>query len=130
MSKQKGNKNWTQKEVEIVEDNVGFLPPIKIVEILAKHGFSRTEVAIKNYCTTRQISFSCEYDNLSLRKIANILGVSPNTAYRWYSSGQLPAKRINKHQLMVRFDDVRKFLKSRVFRAEFDRDGLNFFLNK
>lgn len=130
MPKQKGNKNWTQKEVEIVEDNVGFLPPVKIVEILAKHGFSRTEVAIKNYCTTRQISFTCEYDNLSLRKIANILGVSPSTTSAWHRSGKLPAKRDNKYQLMVKFDDVKKFLKSRVFKADFDRDGLNFFLGK
>lgn len=130
MSKQKGNKNWTQEEVEIVEDNVGFLPPIEIAKVLAKHGFRRTEVAVRKYCTARQISFACEYDNLSLRKIANILGVSLATTYRWYNSGQLPAKRINKYQLMVRFDDVEKFLKSRAFKAEFDQGGLNFFLNK
>lgn len=130
MSKQKSNKNWTQKEVEIVEDNAGFLPPAKIVEILTKNGFNRTEIAVKNYCTKRGISYACHYDNLSLRKIANILGVSPSTTSAWHTSGKLPAKRDNKYQLMVKFDDVKKFLKSRVFKADFDREGLNFFLGK
>ena len=33
MSKQKGNRNWTEKEIEILEENLGFKPPSEIVKI-------------------------------------------------------------------------------------------------
>jgi hypothetical protein len=128
MVKQKGNKNWSKKEQEILDEHLGFKPPSEIVKILARHGFHRTEEAIKNRCTSSNISFACHYDNLSLRKIAELLKVSPCTTHNWYHSGQLPGKKRNRYQVMVRYDDVRNFLKSRKFRTEFDPDGLNFFL--
>lgn len=128
MVKQKGNKNWSEKEKEILEDNLGFETPSEIVKILAKHGFTRTEEAVKNRCTSSNTSFACHYDNFSLRKIAAILKVSCCTTGNWYRSGQLKGKKDNKYQVRVRYDDVRKFLKSHKFRCKFDPDGLNFFL--
>lgn len=130
MSKQKGNRNWTEKEIEILEENLGFKPPAEIVKILARHGFNRTEEAVKNRCTASNISFACHYDNLSLRKIATLLKVSPCTTYHWYRSGKLPGKKKNRYQVMVRYDDVREFLMSRNFRTKFDPEGLNFFLGE
>lgn len=126
--KQKGNKNWTQNEIDIVDGNIGFLPLKEIVKILSKNGFSRTEMAIRVHCKTRNISIVCQYDNFSLRQIANILGITPAATFYWYKTEQLPAKRINEYQLMVKFEDVKKFLGSRTFKAKFNEDGLNFFL--
>jgi transposase len=130
MSKQKGNKNWTTKEIEIVEENAGFIPPTKIVQVLNKHGFYRTEIAIKNYCITHNISFACQYDNISLRKLAKILGVSSSTSSYWYKSGQLPTYKYKSRQMMVRFKDVQNFLKSRTFKTNFNKEGINFFLGE
>lgn len=128
MPRQKGNKDWSEKEQEILDENLGFVPPSQIVKILARHGFNRTEQAIKNRCTSSNISFACHYDNFSLRKIAELLKVSASATGNWYRSGQLPGKKDNKYQVMVRYDDIRKFLKSRKFKTKFDPDGLNFFL--
>lgn len=130
MSKQKGNKNWTAKEIEIVEESAGLMPPAKTVQILNKHGFHRTEIAVKNYYRIHSISFACQYDNISLRKLAKILGISHSTSSYWYRSGQLSARKYKSHQMMVKFKDVQVFLKSRTFKANFNKEGINFFLGE
>jgi transposase len=130
MAKQKGNKNWTTEEQEILDENIGFMPPSEIAKILSERGFSRTEVAIKNRCSSSSVSFACDYDNLSLRKIANLLKIRTHSVSNWYTSGWLPGKKNNRCQVVVQYKDVRKFLKSRKFRCKFDPDGLNFFLGE
>lgn len=130
MARQKGDKSWSQKEIEIVEDNAGFMPLHEIVNELSKNGFSRTGEAVRGYCKKHDISLVRNYDSLSISKVANLLGISRGAVSYWHESGQLPVKRINRCHLIVRFNDVKKLLQSREFRVKFNEDGLNFFLSK
>jgi hypothetical protein len=125
-----GGSPWTKEEIQIFEDNIGFLPPEKIVAVLKKKGFHRTRGSVRSRARYLGISYKCEYDNLYLREIARILNISGATTSDWYRTGKLTGEKIERNgYVMVAHQEVKRFLSENKLKCNLDPDGLNFFLN-
>lgn len=122
---------WTDKEDEILEESVGFYSPEKISLILKKQGFNRTPEAVRSRFKVLKISYVREFDNLSLSRIGNLLGVSRSTTSAWYRTGKLKGRPLGKgKEICVKYEDVKKFLAkyANKLKTTLNSDGLNFFL--
>lgn len=122
---------WTDREDEILEESVGFYSPEKISLILKKLGFNRTPEAVRSRFKVLKISYVREFDNLSLSRIGNLLGVSRSTTSAWYRTGKLKGRPLGKgKEICVKYEDVKKFLAkyANKLKTTLNSDGLNFFL--
>lgn len=120
---------WSEKEIQIFEDNIGFLPLEKIVLVLGKSGFTRTRESIKSRARYLGISYKCEYDNLYLSEIARILKVCPQTVFDWYKTGKLVGEKNERNgYVTVSYEEVKRLLSQKKLKYRPDPDGLNFFL--
>ena len=122
---------WTDREDEILEESVGFYSPEKISLILKKQGFDRTPEAVRSRFKVLKISYVREFDNLSLSRIGNLLGVSRSTTSAWYKTGKLKGRPLGKgKEICVKYEDVKKFLAkyANKLKTTLNSDGLNFFL--
>lgn len=122
---------WTDREDEILEESVGFYSPEKISLILKKQGFDRTPEAVRSRFKVLKISYVREFDNLSLSRIGNLLGVSRSTTSAWYKTGKLKGRPLGKgKEICVKYEDVKKFLAkyANKLKTTLNPDGLNFFL--
>ena len=122
---------WTDREDEILEESVGFYSPEKISLILKKQGFNRTPEAVRSRFKVLKISYVREFDNLSLSRIGNLLGVSRSTTSAWYRTGKLKGRPLGKgKEICVKYEDVKKFLAkyANKLKTTLNSDGLNFFL--
>jgi DNA-binding transcriptional regulator YiaG len=122
---------WSKKEDEILEEYVGFHSPEDISLILKKQGFNRTPEAVRSRFKVLRISYAREFDDLSLSRIAKLLGVSRNTTSSWHRTGKIKGKPLGKgREIVVKYEEVRNFLKkySQKLKTVLDKDGLNFFL--
>ena len=122
---------WTDREDEILEESVGFYSPEKISLILKKQGFNRTPEAVRSRFKVLKISYVREFDNLSLSRMGNLLGVSRSTTSAWYRTGKLKGRPLGKgKEICVKYEDVKKFLAkyANKLKTTLNSDGLNFFL--
>jgi DNA-binding transcriptional regulator YiaG len=122
---------WSKKEDEILEEYVGFHSPEDISLILKKQGFNRTPEAVRSRFKVLKISYAREFDDLSLSRIAKLLGVSRSTTSSWHRTGKIKGKPLGKgREIVVKYEEVRNFLKkySQKLKTVLDKDGLNFFL--
>jgi excisionase family DNA binding protein len=51
---------------------------------------------------------------LTARRVADLLGVSPETVLRWVRTGKLPALRLPSGQIRFREDEIDRWLEGRA----------------
>jgi hypothetical protein len=95
---------WTAAELEIVTRNAAkCLEAIRMA--LRRHGYDRTEAAIKLQIKRRSIEHT-DSEHLTARGLALIMGVDSKTVARWIEREGLPAKRRGTARVEVQGGDM------------------------
>lgn len=109
-------KKWTDDDHLKLQEMAGCLPLETIAGMLG-----RSKSSVKAYANRKGIQLKPEYNNLSARNVALMLGVHPSSVQRMVKRSNLrvtrsPGKKVYRLTTAVMKRLYEKYPKSRVFR--------------
>lgn len=104
-------KRWSKEEKDILDKHLGDLPLQKIVEMLKRKGYKRSEKAIRSYASS-VLRHSVRPDDLcSINSLCIGLGCGRIKVYHWIKYGKLKAEFDEKyHTWRIKPKEVAKLI--------------------